>query len=129
MSGLAAKVVVVAVNNSASANKIVRFFFIARFERFFRQASIQTEGDAMISAVLIDNWPPVFQQSGKGTKYETDSIFHLHRNSRIRANCWLTGAGPTARFGGQEGVLRLRVFGAEQKRYVLHGKGQYLPLW
>jgi hypothetical protein len=42
MSGLPAKVAAVAVNNSASATRIVRFVLTARFERFLREASIQT---------------------------------------------------------------------------------------
>ena len=125
MSGLAAKVVAVAVNNSASVTKIVRFIFTVRFERFPRETSIQT-GET--SAVLIDIRAPMVQRSGTGAKYETDSIFHLHWKSRLRANRWLTGPCPTAPRRGQEGMHGLRVFRPGQKGYVPKGKGLYLPL-
>ena len=53
MSALAAKVAAVVVNNSASATSIVvRFILTARFERFLRYASIQTEENLTISAAI-----------------------------------------------------------------------------
>jgi hypothetical protein len=44
MRGLAAQVAAVAVNNTATATSVVvRFVLTARFERFLRKTSIQTE--------------------------------------------------------------------------------------
>jgi hypothetical protein len=42
--GLAAKVAAVAVNTASVTSVVVRFFLTARFERFLRKTSIQTEG-------------------------------------------------------------------------------------